>query len=67
MDLATLIGLLGAAVLVSLAVILGSSPDVFLNPTGLVLVVGGTTFGWDSRNASSVNATEMVARLGNWR
>ena len=44
MDLATLIGLLGAAVLVSMAVILGTSPEVFMNPTGLLLVVGCTTF-----------------------
>ena len=44
MDLATLIGLLGAAVLVSLAVAFGTSPEVFINPTGLLLVVGGSFF-----------------------
>ncbi|CAM3909561.1 MotA/TolQ/ExbB proton channel family protein [Vreelandella rituensis] len=44
MDLATLIGLVGAAVLVSAAVILGTSPEVFMNPTGLLLVVGGSLF-----------------------
>lgn len=44
MDLATLIGLLGAAVLVGMAVILGTSPEVFMNPTGLLLVVGGSLF-----------------------
>jgi chemotaxis protein MotA len=35
---------LGAAVLVSLAVALGTSPEVFINPTGLLLVVGGSLF-----------------------
>ncbi|MGM0832942.1 MotA/TolQ/ExbB proton channel family protein [Halomonas qinghailakensis] len=44
MDLATLIGLVGAAVLVGASVILGTSPEVFMNPTGLLLVVGGSLF-----------------------
>lgn len=44
MDLATLIGLVGAAVLVGTAVIMGTSPEVFMNPTGLLLVVGGSLF-----------------------
>lgn len=44
MDLATLIGLVGAAILVGSAVILGTSPEVFMNPTGLLLVVGGSLF-----------------------
>ena len=44
MDLATLIGLVGAAVLVGASVIMGTSSEVFLNPTGLLLVVGGSLF-----------------------
>ncbi|WP_017429843.1 MotA/TolQ/ExbB proton channel family protein [Vreelandella jeotgali] len=44
MDLATLIGLLGAAVMVSASVLMGTSTEVFLNPTGIVLVVGGSLF-----------------------
>ena len=44
MDLATLIGLVGAAVLVGASVMLGTSPEVFMNPTGLLLVVGGSLF-----------------------
>lgn len=44
MDLATLIGLVGAAVLVGASVIMGTSPEVFMNPTGLLLVVGGSLF-----------------------
>ncbi|WP_081139112.1 MULTISPECIES: MotA/TolQ/ExbB proton channel family protein [Halomonadaceae] len=44
MDLATLIGLVGAAVLVGASVMLGTSPEVFLNLTGLLLVVGGSLF-----------------------
>lgn len=42
MDFATLIGLVGALVLIASAVILGVSPDVFLNSASLLIVVGGT-------------------------
>lgn len=42
MDFATLIGLLGALALIASAVILGVSPDVFLNSASLLIVVGGT-------------------------
>lgn len=42
MDFATLIGLVGAIVLIASAVILGVSPDVFLNAASLLIVVGGT-------------------------
>lgn len=42
MDFATLIGLVGAILLISSAVILGTSPDVFLNSASLLIVVGGS-------------------------
>ncbi len=42
MDFATLVGLIGALVLISSAVILGASPDVFLNSASLIIVVGGS-------------------------
>lgn len=42
MDFATLIGLVGALMLIASAVILGVSPDVFLNPASLLIVVGGS-------------------------
>lgn len=43
MDFATLIGLVGAIVLIASAVILGVSPSVFINPPSLLIVVGGTS------------------------
>jgi chemotaxis protein MotA len=43
-DLATLIGLAGAIILIASAVILGVSPAVFINPASLLIVVGGTMF-----------------------
>ncbi|WP_449285502.1 flagellar motor protein PomA [Marinobacter sp. PE14] len=42
MDFATLIGLVGASLLIASAVILGTSPSVFINPASLLIVVGGT-------------------------
>ena len=42
MDFATLIGLVGAILLIASAVILGVSPDVFINPPSILIVVGGT-------------------------
>ncbi|MBU2954965.1 flagellar motor protein PomA [Marinobacter sp. F3R08] len=44
MDLATLIGLAGATLLIASAIILGVSPTVFINPASLLIVVGGTMF-----------------------
>jgi chemotaxis protein MotA len=41
-DFATLIGLVGAIMLIASAVILGVSPEVFLNPASLLIVVGGS-------------------------
>ena len=43
MDFATLIGLVGAILLIASAVILGVSPSVFINPPSLLIVVGGTS------------------------
>ncbi len=42
MDLATIIGMLGAIVMVTGAVSLGASPMIFLNPISLLIVVGGS-------------------------
>ncbi|MBW0148407.1 MotA/TolQ/ExbB proton channel family protein [Marinobacter arenosus] len=42
MDFATLIGLVGAIVLIASAVILGVSPDVFVNGPSLLIVLGGS-------------------------
>ncbi|MFG6175651.1 MotA/TolQ/ExbB proton channel family protein [Halomonas sp. THAF12] len=42
MDLATLIGLAGAIILVGTAVALGASPVIFFNPLSLLIVFGGT-------------------------
>ena len=42
MDFATLIGLVGAILLIASAVILGVSPSVFINPPSLLIVIGGT-------------------------
>ncbi len=44
MDFATLVGLVGALLLIASAVILGVSPDVFINSSSLLIVVGGTMF-----------------------
>lgn len=43
MDFATLIGLVGAILLIASAVILGVSPDVFVNGPSLLIVLGGST------------------------
>ncbi len=44
MDLATLIGLVGAFAIVLLAMILGGNPLVFVNVPSLLVVMGGTVF-----------------------
>tara|TARA_Y100001968_G_scaffold324129_1_gene362888 strand:- start:770 stop:1546 length:777 start_codon:yes stop_codon:yes gene_type:complete len=41
-DFATLIGLVGAILLISSAIILGASPGMFINPPSLLIVIGGT-------------------------
>jgi chemotaxis protein MotA len=42
MDLATIIGMIGAIILVAVAISLGASPMVFINPISLIIVVGGS-------------------------
>jgi len=42
MDIATIIGLIGGTILVSLAIVSGGSVFVFINIPGLLIVVGGT-------------------------
>lgn len=42
MDFATLIGLVGAILLIASAIILGVSPEVFINSASLLIVVGGS-------------------------
>lgn len=42
MDLATLLGLVGAFAVVATAILLGGPPEVFVNAPSLLIVVGGT-------------------------
>jgi len=42
MDLATIIGMLGAVIMIVAAISLGSSPMVFVNPVSLIIVIGGS-------------------------
>ncbi|MDC0661243.1 flagellar motor protein PomA [Marinobacter sp. SS21] len=42
MDFATLIGLVGAILLIASAIILGAAPGVFINSASLLIVVGGS-------------------------
>ncbi len=44
MDLATLIGFIGAAAIISAAIFLGGSAGMFFNVPGLLIVIGGTLF-----------------------
>ena len=44
MDLATLIGLIGSLAIVIAAILLGSSPGMFISPASLLIVVGGSLF-----------------------
>lgn len=44
MDIATLIGIVGAFALVIAAVIMGGDPVTFINPESIVIVVGGSLF-----------------------
>lgn len=44
MDLATLVGLIGAFVIVMAAIILGGSGGMFLDPASMLIVLGGSTF-----------------------
>jgi chemotaxis protein MotA len=42
LDLATLIGLIGAFAVVTLAVVMGGAATIFLNPASILVVLGGT-------------------------
>lgn len=42
MDLATLLGLIGAFTVVAIAILIGGPPGIFLNPPSLLIVLGGT-------------------------
>ncbi len=42
MDIATLLGLVGAFAVVTVAILLGGPPEIFLNPPSLLIVLGGT-------------------------
>ena len=42
MDIATLIGLIGALIVISIAIILGGDFGTFINAPSLVVVIGGT-------------------------
>jgi chemotaxis protein MotA len=44
MDLATLVGLLGAFGIIITAIVVGGSAIIFVNPPSLLIVVGGTLF-----------------------
>lgn len=44
MDLATLVGLIGAFVIVGAAMVLGGDPIIFVNIPSILVVIGGTTF-----------------------
>lgn len=44
MDLATIIGMLGAIGMIAGAVTLGATPLIFINPISLLIVVGGSLF-----------------------
>lgn len=42
MDLATIIGMLGATIMIVTAISLGNSPLIFVNPVSLLIVIGGS-------------------------
>ncbi|MBT8112734.1 MAG: flagellar motor protein PomA, partial [Gammaproteobacteria bacterium] len=42
MDLATLLGLVGAMAVIGLAIVLGGSAGTFMNVPSLAVVIGGT-------------------------
>lgn len=44
MDIATLLGILGALVIVGSAILLGSSPGMFVSPASILIVLGGSLF-----------------------
>ena len=44
MDIATVIGLVGAFAMVLMAILLGGSLGMFIDPVSLLIVVGGSIF-----------------------
>ena len=44
MDIATLLGIIGAIGIVAMAMVLGGDPIIFVNPPSLLIVIGGTLF-----------------------
>ena len=44
MDIATLIGLVGAMVIVMAAIFVGGDPGGFLDPASVLIVIGGSVF-----------------------
>lgn len=44
MDIATLLGIIGAIGIVAMAMVLGGDPLIFINPPSLLIVIGGTMF-----------------------
>lgn len=42
MDLATVIGMIGAVIMIAGAILLGGSAHIFINPMGLLIVLGGS-------------------------
>ena len=44
MDLATIIGLIGAIVIIGAAVVTGGDPSIFINVPSILIVIGGSTF-----------------------
>ncbi|MAC46440.1 MAG: flagellar motor protein PomA, partial [Oceanospirillum sp.] len=44
MDIATLLGIIGAIGIVAMAMVLGGDPLIFINPPSLLIVIGGSMF-----------------------
>jgi chemotaxis protein MotA len=42
LDVATVVGLIAAFTLISLAIVLGGTPESFINPPSILIVIGGT-------------------------
>jgi len=43
-DIATLLGIIGAIAIVAMAMVLGGDPLIFINPPSLLIVIGGSMF-----------------------
>ncbi len=64
MDISTLIGILLGSLLVLAAILMGTSPGIFINPPSLLLVVGGTIGATLMRNplASVLGTFKVVSK-----